>query len=144
MKRRELIQCLLATAGIGALDNLAPDDLLALGREVHRRVSASVDPVLAAVAERIIPGAAQAGVPAFIEKMLSDWHTEEERSGLLAGIKELADLSRLESIDQANPDWYARLKFLTVYGYCTSEVGMRELGLWPQPWRYDGCAPVTP
>lgn len=143
MRRRELVEWLVATAGIGALDTLAPPDLIALGREVHRRASTSVDPVLAAVAERIIPGATQAGVPAFIEKMLSDWHTEEERSGLLAGIKELADLSRLESIDQANPDWYARLKYLTVYGYCTSEVGMRELGLWPQPWRYDGCAPVT-
>jgi len=29
-----------------------------------------------------------------------------------------------------------------VYGYCTSEVGQRALGLFPLPWRYDGCAPV--
>lgn len=143
MERRELVQWLVATAGIAALDTLAPHDLIALGRDVHRRVTGDVDPTLAAVAERIIPGAGQAGVPGFIEKMLADWHTPEERASILAGLKELSDLSQLESIDQTNPEWFARLKYLTVYGYCTSEVGMRELGLWPQPWRYDGCAPVA-
>ena len=140
MKRRELIEWLVATAGVAAL---APDDLIALGRDVHARAAEPVDPRIAAVAERILPGAGEAGVPAFIEKMLADWQTPEERAAILAGIKDLSDLSRLESIDQTNPDWYARFKYLTVYGYCTSEAGMRELGLWPQPWRYDGCAPVT-
>ena len=140
MERRELIQWLVATTGVVAL---APDDLIAFGRDVHARAAARVDPKLAAVAERILPGAGAAGVPAFIEKMLADWQTPEERAAILAGVEELTDLSRLEAIDEANPDWYARLKYLTVYGYCTSEVGMRELGLWPQPWRYDGCAPVA-
>jgi hypothetical protein len=135
MQRRELIQWLLATVAI--------DDLFAVGREVHRRAVPSVDATLAAAAERILPGATQAGVPAFIEKMLADWLTPEERAAILAGLAGLSDVSQLESVDQANPDWYARFKFLTVYGYCTSEVGMRELGLWPQPWRYDGCAPVA-
>jgi len=140
VERRELIQWLVATAGVAAL---APDDLIALGRDVHARATSSVDPKISAVAERILPGAGEAGVPAFIEKMLADWQTPEERAAILAGLEQLSDVSRLESIDQANPDWYARFKYLTVYGYCTSEVGMRELGLWPQPWRYDGCAPVT-
>ena len=141
MERRELIQWLVATAGIAALDTLAPDDLAALARDVHVGAAASVDPTIARLAEQILPGAGEAGVPAFIEKMLADWHTPEERAVILAGLKDL-DLSQLESIDQANPEWYARLKYLTVYGYCTSEVGMRALKLWPQPWRYDGCAPV--
>src|SRR5262245_20710144 len=140
MERRELIQCLVVTTGVAAL---APDDLVALGREVHARASTLVDPTIAAVAERILPGAGEAGVPAFIEKMLADWHTPEERAAVLTGLGSLGDLSGLELIDQANPDWYARFKYLTVYGYCTSEVGMRELKLWPQPWRYDGCAPVA-
>jgi glucoside 3-dehydrogenase (cytochrome c) hitch-hiker subunit len=130
MDRRELIQWLVATTGIGALDTVAPDDLI----------------------ERIIPGAGQAGVPAFVERMLSEWHTAEERAGILAGLEGLGNfvdrseaeqVAQLTSIDQSNPSWFARLKYLTVYGYCTSEVGMRELELWPQPWRYDGCAPVT-
>lgn len=141
MERRELIQWLVATAGIAALDTLAPDDLAALARDVHAGAAASVDPTIARLAEQILPGAGEARVPAFIEKMLADWHTPEERAVILAGLKDL-DLSQLESIDQANPEWYARLKYLTVYGYCTSEVGMRALKLWPQPWRYDGCAPV--
>ena len=150
MERRELIQWLVATAGIGALD-AAPDDLIALGREVHRHASASIDPTLAAVTERIIPGAARAGVPAFVERMLTNWHTPEERAAILAGLEGLGNfvnrseadqIAQLTSIDQSKPDWFVRLKCLTAYGYCTSEVGMRELELWPQPWRYDGCAPV--
>jgi len=140
MERRELIQWLVATTGVVAL---GPEELIALGRDVHARAASAADPTIAAVAERILPGAGAAGVPAFIEKMLADWHTPEERGAILVGLEQLSDLSRLESIDQANPDWYARFKYLTVYGYCTSEVGMRELGLWPQPWRYDGCAPVA-
>ena len=141
MERRELIQWLVATAGIAALDTLAPDDLAALGRDVHAGAAVPVDPTIARLAEQVLPGAGEAGVPAFIEKMLADWHTPEERAVILAGLQDL-NLSQLESIDQANPEWYARLKYLTVYGYCTSEVGMRALKLWPQPWRYDGCAPV--
>ena len=153
MKRRELIQWLVATAGIGAL---APDELLALGQEIHRRPATPTFPtrtqeIIRVAAERILPGATDANVAAFIEKILTDWHTPEERDPILAGLKELDGLperpegeqiATLTAIDQANPDWFARLKYLTVYGYCTSEIGMRELGLWPLPWRYDGCAPV--
>jgi len=42
----------------------------------------------------------------------------------------------------ANQHWFAMLKYLTVYGWCTSEAGARELGLYPLAGRYDGCAPV--
>ena len=161
MERRELIQWLVATAGLQSLNALDPADLLALGRDVHR--GAPVRRTLSAVdvaAERILPGAAAANVGAFIDKMLTDWHTPEERERLLAGLKELdsggnfvdrneADqLALLNALDNAafaagtNDHWFARLKYLTVYGYCTSEVGMRALKLYPPPWRYDGCAPV--
>ena len=138
MDRRELIQWLGA---------------FALGRQVHLRISRDSDPTLAIVAERILPGATQANVAPFIESMLSDWHTPEERGPILAGLKALeakgfAERSEAEqtamvtALDQENPDWFARLKYLTLYGYCTSEIGMRELKLWPLPWRYDGCAPA--
>jgi hypothetical protein len=44
----------------------------------------------------------------------------------------------------ANAHWFAMLKYLTVWGYCTSDVGMREtLHSWPQPMRYDGNVAVT-
>src|SRR6266478_1994836 len=174
MERRELIRWLVATAGLGALDGLAPADLLALGRDIHRRatphaagrmLTAHAEQTITIAAERIIPatdtpGATDAGVGAFIEKMLTDWHTPAERERFLAGLRDLDARSRaraardfvecseadqvavLTALDAAHEEWFDRLKYLTVYGYCTSEVGQRALGLWPQPWRYDGCAPV--
>jgi hypothetical protein len=172
MKRRELVQWLVATAGLTALENLAPADLLALGRDVHARagarnstLTAHAEQTITIAADRILPatdtpGATDAGVTAFIEKMLTDWHTPAERERFLAGLRDLdvrcrARASRdfvdcpeadqiavLIALDDAHEEWFGRLKYLTVYGYCTSEVGQRALGLWPQQWRYDGCAPL--
>jgi hypothetical protein len=177
MERRELIQWLAATAGLRCLESLAPHDLLALGRDVHRRATTgrALDTralqTVTVAAERIIPatdtpGATEAGVGAFIDKMLADWHTPAERDRFLAGLPELDARCRARAgkdfVDCAAADqvavltalddearstssgehWFGRLKYLTVYGYCTSEPGMRALGLFPPPWRYDGCAPV--
>jgi hypothetical protein len=178
MERRELIQWLVATAGLQCLDSLAPADLLALGCDVHRRATSRVlsphdERTVAEAAERILPGAAAAGASAFIDKMLADWHTPAERERFLAGLPELDTRCRtriardfvdcgeadqvavLTALDdevtalrtaragaEANQHWFAMLKYLTVYGYCTSEAGMRALGLYPMAGRYDGCAPV--
>ena len=178
MERRELIQWLVATAGLHALDSLAPADLLALGRDVHgsrdpalRVLSPPTERTVAAAAERILPGAPAAGASTFIDKMLADWHTPVERERFLAGLPELDTRCRsrrgrvfvdcaeadqvavLTALDDevtalrasrgaaiANEHWFATLKYLTVYGYCTSETGMRALGLYPIAGRYDGCA----
>ena len=177
MNRRELMQWLVATAGLTAVETLAPADLLAFGRDVHRRapragrrtLTAHAEQTVSLAAERILPatetpGATDAGVTPFIERMLADWHTPEERARFLAGLEDLdarcrarssrdfvdcseadqmAVLNALDAEAAAQRDhWFGRLKYLTVYGYCTSEVGQRALGLWPQPWRYDGCAPL--
>ena len=178
MERRELIHWLVATAGLHCLDSLAPADLLALGRDVHRRsrdralraLSRHAERTVAAAAERILP---DADVSAFIDKMLGDWHTPTERERFLAGLPQLDSRCRTRSgrdfvdctaADQvavitalddevtalrtdrgaavANEHWFAMLKYLTVYGWCTSEAGMRALRLYPLPWRYDGCAPA--
>ena len=187
MERRELIQWLVATAGLQCLDSLAPSDLLAMGRDVHRRaaspnaglrvLSPHAERTVTAAAERIIPatdtpGATDAGVSAFIDKMLADWHTPAERERFLAGLPDLDTRCRtrggrdfvdcavadqvavLTALDDdvtalragdgaaANQHWFAMLKYLTVYGYCTSAVGMRTLHLDSLPGRYDGCAPI--
>lgn len=130
---------------------------------------------MAIAAERILPGATEANVGPFIDKLLADWHTEEERQRFVAGLRDLdarcrksaqrdfVDCAEAEQVavltalddevvalrtggepgsEQANQHWFAMLKSLTVYGWCTSEVGMRELRLYPLPWRYDGCAPL--
>jgi len=54
---------------------------------------------------------------------------------------EVDQIAILTALDESNTDWFARLKYLTIYGYCTSELGMRELKALALPWRYDGCAP---
>lgn len=170
MERRELIQWLVATAGLPSL---------AFGRQVHRRplrrsLSAHVERILAVATERILPGAAEGNVGAFIDKMLADWHTPAERERFLAGLPDLdarcraqagRDFIACPAADQdavltalddevtalragsgggpaANQHWFAMLKYLTVYGWCTSEPGMRALGLYPMAGRYDGCAPL--
>ena len=130
---------------------------------------------LAAAAERIIPrsdtpGATDAGVTAFIDHMLADWYPPAERDRLLAGLEELDARSRalgasdfvslaedrqaalLTAFDDAGSaarpagdHWFAMLKFLTVWGYFTSEVAMREtLREVPAAGRYDGCALYRP
>ncbi len=119
------------------------------------------------------PGATDANVTAFIDVMLTDWYPPVETSRFLQGIAELdtraierhqrrfvactADRQealltesedtvvalRRTNAGAANAHWFALLKYLTVYGYCTSEPGMRQfLGSWPPPMRYDGAAPL--
>lgn len=189
MERRELIRWLAGTAALECLDGLAPNELMAFGTRLHgqrvaqgfRALDGHTSRTVGAAAERIIPatdtpGATDAGVVVFVDRMLADWHTVDERDRLLAGLRELdarcralrgRDFADCDETDQvavltalddevtalrrtprgANPDdhWFAMLKYLTVFGYCTSEVAMRRtLALWPRATHYDGCAPVTP
>ena len=184
MERRELLRWLAATAGLASLEALAPEDLLALGREVHAGaasrsvLSPAETRVLRLAAERILPasdtpGATDAGVVEFIDRMLANWFAPAERERFLTGLPELDQRSRdrsgrdfadapdaeqvaiLTALDEelsalrqagrggaANQHWFGMLKYLTVYGYFTSEVAARKtLGSYPLPGRFDGCAP---
>lgn len=71
--------------------------------------------------------------------------TEAEQTALLLTFDDEVTALRRKP-GGANPDdhWFAMLKYLTVWGYCTSEVAMRRtLHSWPRPMRYDGCAPLA-
>jgi hypothetical protein len=58
---------------------------------------------------------------------------------------EVATLRRTGQVATAERHWFGMLKFLTVWGYCTSEAAARRtLGEYPPPWRYDSCAPDAP
>jgi hypothetical protein len=123
------------------------------------------------VAERIIPttdtpGATDANVNLFIDHMLAAWYDPRDRDRVLDGIRDLDARSRtrcgqdfagcseadqvalLNALDEetsADDHWFSLFKYLTVWGYCTSEVAMREtLRAYPAPFRYDGCAPYQP
>src|SRR2546430_6915369 len=100
MNRREV---LLLLAGTGAI----PDQLLAIGRTVHKRVRAGTlralnahqNETVATIAELIIPktdtpGAREAGVPAFIDVMLADWADDDHRQQFTAGLAKAEEPAR--------------------------------------------------
>ncbi len=132
-------------------------------------LSAQTLRILTPACERIIPaddtpGATAAGVPAFIGHMLANWYDEPERARVIAGLESLDAVSRtrhgrpfgasssaqqdalLVELDREGPDhWFGTVKYLTIWGYYTSEIGVvRELGQVSHGGRYDGCAPYTP
>lgn len=119
------------------------------------------------------PGAHDAGVTGFIAVIVGEWDPPEDRDRFMKGLENLdmtsrdrfgkdfvdateanqvALLSALDAEVQAMRDrheslqanFYHRLKGLTLYGYYTSEVGMKqELHNQVIPGRYDGCAPFV-
>jgi len=167
MERRELIRFLMATAGLTCLDGPMPDELLAFGAHVReaRQSGGALDAharrTVIIAAERIIPasdtpGATDADVVTFIDRMLADWYNPDERDRFLAGLGELdarcrarhgKDFADCDERDQVavltafddhvtahgragetspNEHWFAMLKYTAVFGYCTSEVAMRR------------------
>lgn len=163
MKRRDMLQ-----AALGGSVTLA-----LVG--VHRAVRAGADPdaaiehpflepaqkvAIAQLAELIIPrtdtaGAIDAGVPAFIELMLSDWYTVEERQPFLDGLAALDEAalathgsmfadcaSEQQAVlfrDHEGGDFYEMARELTTLGYYTSEIGVQaELHYLPVPGVYIG------
>jgi len=186
VKRRALLQWMAAGTG---LRSLSARDTAELGREVHRMARlddrpGALDPqqtrTVAAAAETILPagdgpGATEAGVAAFVDRMMADWYPPAERDAFLAGLLDLDARARTRAgraftdcgeADQiavvtalddelaalrarpgaASPDqhWFAILKYLTIWGYCTSAAGAQHLGLDAMPLRYDGNAPYQP
>lgn len=120
------------------------------------------------------PGATDARVADFIDVMLADWYPTQERDRFLAGLAELdtragraygsafvdgrdeqriavltildGEVSALRQADPraAGEHWFAILKYLTVWGYYTSRVGIKqELRVQLMPGYYDGDAPYS-
>lgn len=185
MDRRELFHWLSSAAGMAGLSGLAPMELGGLGEWAHRHPPSTpfrtLDPhaagTVTVAAELILPrtetpGATDAGVTAFIDRMLDGWYSAEERDRFLAGLADLDARSRrrggrdyvglgapdqlaeitaldaeLTAFRSAPPrgqptPWFGTLKYLTIYGFCTSKVGASSgLGVGPRPWRYEPCAP---
>jgi hypothetical protein len=172
MQRRELLRLLAGAVSVPALAGLPPERLLDLGRATHARgaaavggLSAHTSETIAAIAELVFPesdtpGARAVGVPDFIEKILADWQTDDERRQFLAGLDDLdrrsgstflalaADAQKglLAKLDGARGEMgsaeasFATLKSLSLYGYFTSERVVTEVLRTPMiPGRYDGC-----
>lgn len=118
------------------------------------------------------PGATAAGVPEFIDRLLAGWFTDRQRAAFLAGLAGVDVRSRArwacdfvdatpaqqtalvaeldaetEALRASEPrrardEFFARMKWATVYGYCTSEPGAtRALNYRVVPGRFDACVP---
>ena len=115
------------------------------------------------------PGARAAEVHRFVDLLLAEWAPDDDRKQFLEGLADVdararaasatdflsateaqrgAILTALDAEAQerrkaksdAQPHFFERLKFVTVYGYCTSEVGATaELHYEVIPGSYNGC-----
>lgn len=182
MLRRDLLRILGSAAVVPFLRPLSPEGRLALAQSVHARLpqaalralSPHQHAIVTELCELIIPetdtpGARAVRVDEFIDLVLAEWHTPEERTQLLAGLDRLdaqcrerfgTDLASVAAehratlvgeLDGARGDpgtpeaMFARVKQLTVTGYFTSERVMTEVLQTPIiPGRFDGCIPVAP
>ena len=116
------------------------------------------------------PGATDAGCARFIERIVADHYDAPRQKRFLAGLVDLDQRSGARSralfVDAAPVDqdavltdvedaayamkaggadsFWRDLKYLTLYGYYTSEVGMtRELRTPRIPGRFDGAMPIA-
>jgi hypothetical protein len=100
MNRRDVLLLLAGTAAL-------PEQVLAVGRTLHRRVRAGTlralnphqNETVATIAELIIPktdtpGARDAGVPAFIDVMLAEWADDDQRQLFTTGLANVDARSR--------------------------------------------------
>lgn len=181
MRRREAVQFLGAALALQLIPRNA-QSAIELGEQIHRRLGdvpfRTLNPdqrrVVTQIAEMIIPetdtpGATSVKVPEFIDLILTEWATEEEKAAFLAGLADidvqaaamgsprfldLAEAKRgefLTGLDAKRPakagaaHAFERIKALTVYGYFTSEVVQTDI-LKTQMFfnGYDGNVPFTP
>jgi len=170
ISRREAIRRAALLAGVA----LSPEWLGMVGRAQTAAAKANLAPALsatlAAAADRILPrtdtpGAADVGVPAFIDRLYGEFMTPAEQKLLTQGLQEIeaaarsahgAGFSTLTAAQQdtvlrgvaksqqdKEPSSFGLLRSATILGYFTSEpVGLKVLHYDPVPGAYDGCVPI--
>ena len=175
MERRDLLR---APGAAAALSFLAPRDALAVwsriarGGAIRGGLSEQQLALIGAIADTILPrsdtpSATEVGVPAFVDVIVSENDTDEDRTAFLAGLDAIearaksnggdgfaqlqpsARVSVIESIEaesgrRAEPArTYWRLKGLIIHGYFTSEPVMKDvLKVEVMPGRFEGSAPM--
>jgi hypothetical protein len=121
------------------------------------------------IPETETPGATSVKVPEFIDLILTEWASDDERAAFLAGLRDIdtragamgstrfaalpasKKVELMTALDAARGDKtgaglaFARLKALTVYGYFTSQRVEQEI-LKVQMYfnGYQGNVPFTP
>lgn len=181
MQRRDVIRVLGATLAIPFLPRSA-EAAMALGERIHRQpaevpfrtLNREQQALVTEIAEMIIPetdtpGATSVKVPQFIDLILTEWATDDERGAFLAGLADIdarasvlgaprfvgltvvRKTELLTTLDAAREDTkgaglaFARLKGLTIYGYFTSKpVQERVLKTRMFFTEYQGNVPFAP
>lgn len=167
MKRRDLLKYSATTvAGLGLIPGLAPF-LQGCGvKEVQGYIPVYMNPAdfenLRAIAETILPetdtpGATTAGVAPFADLLIGELFEEEEKSRLIEAIAHVnaisertagvpfasAEISQQQtSLENAGKEHFERIRQLVLWGYFTSEPGMKAMNYQPVPGHYDGCTPA--
>jgi gluconate 2-dehydrogenase gamma chain len=169
--RREAIRRAALLAGV----IVAPEWLMAVDQAATPaapgpRLTSAQLAVAGGVAERILPrtdtpGAADVGVPAFIDRLYGEFMTPAERQMLTDGLNAVDDEARsvhgsgfstlaadrqdallrtIASAEEGKPQgFFLLIRSATILGYFTSEqVGRNVLHYDPVPGRYDGCVPI--
>ena len=169
MQRREVLRLLAGSAASLALAPLTPTERLQLGAALHAspRAGNALDHAQRALVTELVetilprtdtPGALDAGVPEFIDRMLAWWFTGDERDQFVRGLAAIqtslasttsktAVFTALDSASAPGPgspeEAWARLKSMTVYGYFTSKLVQEDvLHTVITPGRYAGCVPA--
>lgn len=181
MRRREVVQFLGAALALPFIPRGA-EAAIKLGEELHlrlddvpfRTLNRDQQALVTSIAEMIIPetdtpGATSVKVPEFIDLILTERASDDERAAFLAGLRDvdvrasamgsprfvaLPSAKKVElmtALDAAREDKtgaglaFARLKALTVYGYFTSSRVEQEI-LKVQMFfnGYQGNVPFTP
>jgi len=175
MERRDLLR---AAGAAAALSFVAPRDALAVWSRIARGgavvggLSEQQLALIGAIADTILPrsdtpSATDVSVPAFVDVIVSENDTDEDRAAFVAGLDAIearaksaggdgfvqlqpsARASVIESIeaeasrrtDPARTYW--RLKGLIIHGYFTSEPVMKDvLKVEVMPGRFEGSAPM--
>jgi hypothetical protein len=181
MRRREVVQFLGAALALPFIPRNA-EAAIKFGEGLHRRLldvpfrtlNHEQQVLVMTIAEMIIPetdtpGATSVKVPEFIDLILTDWASEDERATFLAGLRDidvrasamgstrfvaLSPVKKVElvtALDAARGDKagaglaFARLKALTVYGYFTSGRVEEEILKVRMFFNgYEGNVPFTP
>jgi Gluconate 2-dehydrogenase subunit 3 len=181
MRRREVVQFLGAALALPFIPRNA-DAAIKFGEGLHRRLldvpfrtlSREQQVLVTTIAEMIIPetdtpGATSVKVPEFIDLILTDWASDDERATFLAGLRDIdvrasamgstrfvalppaKKVELVTALDAARGDKtgaglaFARLKALTVYGYFTSSRVEEEILKVRMFFNgYEGNVPFTP
>ena len=188
MHRREMLKVIGAAAALPFVPARA-DAAVRLAESVHRRLDAEraatgarhalrvlspeQNELVTTISEMIIPetdtpGATSVHVNEFVDLLLAEWSSDDDRARFLAGLDAIDHEARANYakrfVELSEPDRvvtlraldamrdardgagraFAELKRLTVYAYFTSEPVQKNVlktVMWPG--RYDGCVSVT-